>query len=67
MQINHEYDNYDDIPDEEFSEVINQLAFENVQHTLSLPGIYEIISEEYNNEALDLLCPGRDDEEEPTP
>jgi hypothetical protein len=57
MKNIQEYENYDDIPEEEFSEVIEQLAFENMADTISLPGIYEIISEHYNNEALDLLCP----------
>jgi len=51
------YKDYDSIPQDVFADKIQDLAFKNAQHTLSLPGIYEIISEEYNDEALDELCP----------
>jgi len=45
---------YRKIKDEEFDDAVRTLAAENIQETLSLPGIWEIISEHYNNEALDL-------------
>ena len=51
------YKTYDDIPNDVFQDTIEQLAFENMADTISLPGIYEIISEHYNNDALNLLCP----------
>lgn len=47
--------NYNRITSEEFDEMIHRIAKENIDNTLSLPGIYEVISEEYNNEALDRI------------
>lgn len=47
--------NYQNISDDEFQEMILQIARENIDYTLSLPGVYEVISEEYNNEALDRI------------
>jgi hypothetical protein len=46
---------YSKITPQEFDEMIHKIAEENIKQTLSLPGIYEIISEEYNNEALDRI------------
>ena len=51
------YKSYDDIPSDVFSDKINDIAARDINATLSLPGIYEIISEEFNNDALDELCP----------
>ena len=48
---------YSKIPTEDFNAVILRLARANIGHTLTLPGVWEAISEEYNNDALDLLCP----------
>jgi len=46
---------YANITNEEFQEMVTRIAKENIEQTLSLPGIYEVISEEYNNEALDRI------------
>ena len=51
------YKTYDDIPSDVFADKIKDLAAANIETTLMLPGIYEIIAEEYNNSALDILCP----------
>jgi len=54
---------YDHITQDEFQQKVEDLA---VKHgwawILSLPGVWEIISEELNDDALDALVP--DDEEE---
>ncbi len=55
-----EYKHYDDIPADVFADMIETIAREDIQLTLTLPGIYEIISEAYNNDALDRLCPDED-------
>ena len=52
------YNSYADIPFDVFAETILKLAADNIQATLTLTGIWEIISEEYNNEALELLIAG---------
>jgi len=54
------YKTYDEIPSDVFSAKIIELAADDIQATLGLSGIYEIISEAYNNEALDELCPNED-------
>jgi hypothetical protein len=46
---------YDAVTSEEFDAMIIEIAKDNIDHTLSLPGVYEAISEEYNNEALDRI------------
>ena len=46
---------YNQITDSEFQEMVFRIAKENINQTLSLPGVYEVISEEYNNEALDRI------------
>lgn len=46
---------YNRITSQEFDEMVLRIAKENIDQTLSLPGIYEVISEEYNNEALDRI------------
>jgi hypothetical protein len=46
---------YNKITSDEFQEMVTRIAKENIDQTLSLPGIYEVISEEYNNEALDRI------------
>ena len=46
---------YNRITSAEFDEMVLRIAQENIAQTLALPGIYEIISEEYNNEALDRI------------
>ena len=51
------FKSYDAIPSEVFSDKILELALKDPVISLTLPGIYEIISEEYNNAALDELCP----------
>ena len=51
------YKTYDEIPSDVFQETIEQIAFEDFAATIGLPGIYEVISEAYNNEALERLCP----------
>jgi hypothetical protein len=45
--------NYNKITDDDFAAAVFNLAKENIDETLMLPGIWEIISEHYNNEALD--------------
>lgn len=44
---------YNKITDDDFAAAVLNLAKENIDETLRLPGIWEIISEHYNNEALD--------------
>ena len=51
------YETYDDIPQDVFAGTIKDLAARDISVTLSLPGVYEIIAEEFNNDALELLCP----------
>jgi hypothetical protein len=51
------YPTYAEIPNEVFQDEIWDLAAADIQATLSIPGIYEIIAEEYNNQALENLCP----------
>ena len=57
MKTYPEYPDYDSIPSDVFQDVILDLAARDFATVLELPGIYEIISEEFNNEALDILCP----------
>ena len=44
--------NYE-ITEDDFASAVLTIAKENLGETLHLPGIWEIISEHYNNEALD--------------
>jgi hypothetical protein len=57
------YASYDDIPQDVFAETILDIAAEDINATLALPGIWEVISEAYNNDALDRLCPELRDED----
>lgn len=58
---------YDDISPDECTEglrsVVNDAHSEPAQ-LLDIPGVYEILSEYYNNEVLEFLRPDGDDEEE---
>ena len=46
-----------DITNEQFDEKLFELAREaGVDYILGLPGVYEIVSEEMNNEVLDALA-----------
>lgn len=45
---------YKNITNEEFVDAVLKLAKNNIDETLRIPGVYELISEHYNNEALDL-------------
>ena len=51
------YKTYDEIPNGVFADKILELAAKDIQHTLSLSGVWEVISEEFNNAALAELCP----------
>jgi len=50
---------YQDITHDEFAASVLELARNKIDETLSLPGVWEIISEHYNNEALDLCVEER--------
>lgn len=52
---------YQNIDHDEFAEAVLEIARENIDATLRLPGIWEVISEEYNNEALDRALDRRRD------
>jgi hypothetical protein len=45
---------YKNITDDEFMDAVLKSAKNNIDETLRIPGVYELISEHYNNEALDL-------------
>ena len=53
--------NYDNITDAEFDREIIRLAQENIGETVSIDGVYEIISEHYNNEALENIMKDKRD------
>ena len=45
------------ITDEEFDKILNEILHEKRGDTLlSIPGIYEILSEEYNNDVLEIFA-----------
>lgn len=52
---------YSTITDEEFDGVLLDMAKENIDEVLRLPGVYEIISEHFNNEVLDRCLDERND------
>ncbi len=43
------------ISDEQFDNILAKLVAENVETLLSIPGIYEVLSEHFNNEVLELF------------
>lgn len=57
------YNDYNDIPSDVFQDTVEQLAFQSFAEVISLPGIYEILSEHFNNDVLELLCPEVQDNE----
>lgn len=51
----------DEIFDRKLEELVGQMTAEDI---LAMPGVYEIVSEELNNEVLSALEAERDEEEE---
>lgn len=45
---------YNNITDDDFQEAVLVLAKNNVDETLRIAGVWELISDHYNNAALDL-------------
>jgi len=48
------------IDDEMWNEALNALIREYVDTLLSVPGVYEAVTEHFNNEALQLVCEKHD-------
>jgi hypothetical protein len=62
---------YADITNEEFDAGLRELMKTKcgttdswIETVLAIPGIYEILAEEWNNEVLDLLRPSAEDNDE---
>lgn len=52
------YKSYDEIPQEDFDkEVIRQAEKHGVGFVLGIPGVWELVSEDLNNDVLGALCP----------
>lgn len=47
------------ISHEDFTGAVLKLAKENIDETLRIPGVWEAISEHYNNEAIDAVMEER--------
>ena len=43
-----------EISHEEFVEILGNIVAEEGRNILSVPGVYEVLSEEYNNEVLEI-------------
>ena len=52
---------YDNITEAEFNREILRLAQENIGETVSIDGVYELISEHYNDEALENIMKDKRD------
>ena len=48
------------VTDEMWNEALADLIRDHVNTLLSIPGVYEPISEHFNNEALELVCERHD-------
>lgn len=56
------YKTYDDIPQEVFDKEVVRLAEEyGIGFVLGIPGVWEIVAEDLNNDVLNNLCPDNED------
>lgn len=46
---------------ERFDDILHEIVLEEAAHLLSIPGVYEILSEHFNNEVLERMK--REDED----
>ncbi len=44
--------NYDEMSQDEYDNILADLVFENARTLLSIPGVYEAVSEHFNDEIL---------------
>uniref|UniRef100_A0A6M3M065 Uncharacterized protein n=1 Tax=viral metagenome TaxID=1070528 RepID=A0A6M3M065_9ZZZZ len=44
--------NYDQMTDDEFYEILADLVVKNSGSLLEIPGVYEVVSEHFNNDVL---------------
>ena len=44
---------YGGLSHDDFTTILQDVIEDNVKYLLSIPGIYEVLSEEFNNEVLD--------------
>ena len=57
---------YDKMTQEEFDEILFEIALENAGSLMTIPGVYEAVSEYYNDDVLEkweVLYGGADGEE----
>ena len=45
-------EDYSEMTDEQFDAILQDLVEKNVKTLLSIPGVYEAVSEHFNNEVL---------------
>jgi len=45
---------YAALTNEKFDEILRQLVIENAPNLLTIPGVYEAVSEHFNNEILEI-------------
>ncbi len=47
-------DKYDAMTQEEFDDILQKLVKDKAAQLLSIPGVYEVVSEYYNNDVLEI-------------
>jgi len=56
--------NYDNLTNEQFDNMLQILIIRDAAQLLTIPGVYEVLSEHYNNEILDLYDKEREEDDE---
>ena len=45
---------YENMTDDEYDGILNGLVIDNAHTLLSIPGLYEVVSEHFNNDVLSI-------------